>query len=383
MKIFYIYTALTTVGGADRVLIQKANWLADHGYDITIVTESQADKPIAFPLSPNTHHIDLGVDFDKEYGHILPIRALIYFKLMREYKKKLQHCIIKGKPDIVINTLGRELGILTSMKDNSIKLGETHTTQYHLRNFHLMEQQGGIYKLIAKYSRKKQVSLARKLKAMVLLTPQDEEDWHGITTTYVIPNSIPVYPKEASTLENKRAIVVGRYNNAKGYEYLIEAWKIVHQKHPDWILDIFGSGEMHDDVKRWIEENNLTDTMIMNEPTDKIMEEYHNSSICIISSRYEGFPMVIVESMACGVPCVAFDCPFGPRNIIRNGEDGILVDYLNSQALADNVCKLIEDDELRKRMGTAARINILRFTQDEVMKKWTALFDSLVKNDNV
>jgi len=381
MKIFYIYTALTTVGGADRVLIQKANWLADHGYDITIVTESQAGKPIAFPLSKNTHHVDLGVDFDKEYGHILPIRALIYFKLMREYKRKLQQYIIKGKPDIVINTLGRELGILTSMKDGSIKLGETHTTQYHLRNFHLMEQQGGIYKLIAKYSRKRQVSFARKLKAMVLLTPQDEEDWHGVTDTYVIPNSIPVYPKEASILENKRAIVVGRYNNAKGYEYLIEAWKIVHERHPDWILDIFGSGEMHDDVKRWIEESHLTDTMIMNEPTDRIMDEYQNSSICIISSRYEGFPMVIVESMACGVPCVAFDCPFGPRNIIRDGEDGILVEYLNSQALAESICKLIEDQELRKKMGAAARRNIIRFSQDEVMKNWTNLFDSLVKQN--
>jgi len=379
MKIFYIYTALTTVGGADRVLIQKANWLADHGYDITIVTESQAGKPITFPLSKNVKHVDLGVDFDKEYGHILPIRAFIYFKLMREYKKRLQKFIINGKPDFVINTLGRELGILTSMKDSSIKIGETHTTQYHLRNFHLMEQQGCIYKLIAKYSRKKQISLAKKLKAIVLLTPQDKEDWQGITTTYVIPNSIPVYPKEASTLENKRAIVVGRYNDAKGYEYLIEAWKIVHQKHPDWTLDIFGSGEMHDNVKMWIEENNLTDTMIMNEPTNNIMEEYHNSSICIISSRYEGFSMVMLEAMASGVPCVSFDCPFGPRNIIRNGEDGILVEYLNSQALADNICKLIENTALRKELGAAARINILRFTQDEVMKKWTTLFDTIIK----
>ena len=115
MKIFYIYTALTTVGGADRVLIQKANWLADHGYDVTIVTESQANKPIAFPLSERTRHIDLGVDFDKEYGHILLVRTWIYFQLMKLYKKKLRKFILDEKPDIIITTLGRDLGIITSL----------------------------------------------------------------------------------------------------------------------------------------------------------------------------------------------------------------------------------------------------------------------------
>ena len=343
------------------------------------MTESQANKPIAFPLSKNTRHIDLGVDFDKEYGHILPVRAFIYYNLMKAYRKRLQHFILQEKPDIVITTLGRDLEIIVGMKDASIKIGETHTTQYHLRNFHLMEQRGGIYKYIARYSRKRQISLAKKLKALVLLTPQDESDWAGVTATYVIPNFIPVYPERYSSLNNKRAIVVGRYNPAKGYEYLIQAWKIVHQKHPDWILDIYGSGEMHDDVKRWIENENLSNTMIMHEPTNAIMDEYLNSSLCIISSRYEGFPMVIVEAMACGVPCVAFDCPFGPRNIITHQEDGLLVDYLNPQALSDSICKLIEDDVLRKDMGIAARDNIRRFSADVVMTKWVRLFNILVK----
>ena len=240
-----------------------------------------------------------------------------------------------------------------------------------------MEQRGGIYKLLARYFRRKQVSLAKKLKALVLLTPQDEQDWHGVTKTYVIPNFIPSYPNSSAPLDNKRIIVVGRYNPAKGYEYLIQAWKTIHHKHPDWIVDIFGSGEMHDDVKRWIEDNGFSDSMLMNEPTDRIMEEYNRSSICVISSRYEGFPMVIMEAMACGVPCVAFDCPFGPRNIIKDGEDGILVEYLNSEALADSVCALIENVEMRKKMGMAARFNIRRFSSDEVMKKWKILFKTL------
>lgn len=377
MKIIYIYTALTTVGGADRVLIQKANWLADHGYDVTIVTESQANKPIAFPLSEHTRHIDLGVDFDKEYGHILPIRALIYFKLMRSYRRKLKHFILDESPDIVITTLGRDLGIITNLKDSSIKLGETHTTQYHLRNFHLMEQRGGIYKWLARFFRRKQVSLASKLKALVVLTPQDAEDWKGVTNTFVIPNALSFYPTDSAELENKQVIMVGRFNNAKGYDYLIPAWEKVHQRHPDWALHVYGSGELYNDVVRWIQEHHLDGSVILHEPTDHIMEKYLESSVCVLSSRYEGFSLVILEGMSCGVPYVSFDCPYGPRNIIHNGEDGILVEYLNSDALADNICKLIEDPVLRKKMGAAARKNVKRFSQDEVMKKWTVLFDSL------
>ena len=99
-----------------------------------------------------------------------------------------------------------------------------------------------------------------------------------------------------------------------------------------------------------------------------------------MSSRYEGFPLVIMEAMSCGVPCVSFDCPFGPRNIIKDGEDGILVDYLNTEVLADSICKIIEDDSFRKRLGTNAKKNIQRFSQDAIMQQWQELFHSLINN---
>ena len=108
------------------------------------------------------------------------------------------------------------------------------------------------------------------------------------------------------------------------------------------------------------------------------MEQYLDSSIFVMSSRYEAFPMVLLEAMACGVPCVSFDCPHGPRNIIRNGEDGLLVEYLNPQALADGICRLIEDEALRKQLGAKARQNIQRFSQSVVMHQWTELFDTLI-----
>ena len=379
MKIFYIYTALTTKGGADRVISNKANYLSEHGYDISIVTDSQNGREPAFPLSQKVKLINLDIDFGKEYGHGFVYRIFMYYMLMRIYQKKITSLLFNERPDIVITTMGRDLDFLTSVKDGSIKIGEAHTNKKFLRNFHLLEQRGFPFNHIAKYWRYKMEKNVRKLNAIVLLTKEDENSWKGLTRTYMINNAVPFYPEKTSTCENKQAIIIGRYNDAKGYEYLIEAWDIVNKKYPDWKINIYGSGEYYNIVYKAIHDRNLQNVMIMNEPTDGIMNKYLESSIYVMSSRYEGFGMVLLEAMACGVPCVAFDCPYGPRNIIRNGEDGILVEYLNSQALADSICQLIENKELRKEMGIKARTNVQRFSQESIMNQWIQLFNSLVK----
>ena len=132
----------------------------------------------------------------------------------------------------------------------------------------------------------------------------------------------------------------------------------------------------------WVKERKLDNSVILNEPTNDIVSKYLESSICVLSSRYEGFSLVIIESMSCGVPVVSFDCPHGPRNIINDGEDGLLIEYLNSQALANGICRLIEDQKLRKRFGENARKSILRFSKDEIMMKWDNLFHDLMQYRN-
>jgi len=381
MHILYIYSEIAIKGGADKVIVEKSNYFAQKGYQVTIVTESQMGRPLAFPLEDNVNHIDMNLDFNRQYTQGFLHRGFTYYSLMRQYKKKLQQVLLQERPDIVIITLGRSLDFIADMKDGSVKMGEAHTTKYHLRSLHLMEQRGGLYKLIARYQRWKMCRNASKLKALVLLTPQDAADWEGTTNTYIIPNAIPEMPARCSSLTNKQVIMVGRYNDAKGYDYLIPAWNVVHQRYPDWVLQVYGSGEYYEQVVGWIKDYHLEDTIILHEPTDKIMEKYQESSICVMSSRYEGFPMVLVEAMASGVPCVAFDCPFGPRNIIHHEEDGLLVEYLNSQALANGLCRLIEDKNLRIQLGKKACENIKRFSKESVMKKWEQLFSTLlIKN---
>ena len=377
MKIYYIYTALVTKGGADRVIAEKANWLAEHGHEIAIITDTQMGREPVFPLSPKVRLIDLAVDFSQEYGHGFLVRIWMYYKLMRQYRKMVTDVLMKDRPDIVISTLGRDISFVTKIKDGSKKIGEAHTTKHFIRNFHLLEQRNVIFKYLTKFFRWHMDRQVNRLDALVVLTSQDEHDWGDKIPIYVIPNSFPFYPDKPSLCENKQAIIVGRYNSAKGYNYLIDAWKIVYQKHPDWIINIFGSGEYEDRVRKQIQDHGLQDVVIMNNPIDHIMEEYLKSSIYVMSSVFEGFAMVLLEAMSCGLPCVSFDCPYGPRNVITDGEDGILVEYLNSHALADNICKLIENEELRKRMGSNGRHNVLRFSRETIMPQWVELFKSL------
>ncbi|WP_296847278.1 glycosyltransferase family 4 protein [uncultured Methanobrevibacter sp.] len=381
MKIFYIFTALTTKGGADRVISEKANWLASNGYDVAIVTDSQLGREPAFPLNSKVRMIDLGVDFSKEYGHFFLKRAYLYFTLIRQYRHKMERLLKNEKPDIVVSLLGREISFLCKIHDGSVKIGEVHTTKYYLRNFHLLEKKNLFFKLLTSFFRKEMNKQVEKLDALIVLSSQHRDDWSNVKNVYVIPNSIPFYPKTPASSENKKVIMVGRYNDAKGYDLLIPAWNYVHQRHPDWILNVYGSGEYYNSVVEWMEKYDLGNSMILHKPTEQIMEKYIDSSICVMSSRYEGFPMVLMEAMACGLPCVSFDCPYGPRNIIKDGEDGYLIEYLNVKALADGICKLIENPILRKEMGLKGRLNILRFSREKVMQQWVDLFDSLIKGD--
>lgn len=380
MHILYIYPEISIKGGADKVIVEKANYLATHGYQVTILTEAQMGRPLSFELAPEVRHVDMALNFNKQYSQHPLRRLFTYASLMRQYKKQLKRVLEELHPDITITTMGRSLSLLPEMHDGSVKIGEAHTTKRHLRSLHLMEQRGGLFRLLAKYMRWSMERSASKLSAIVLLTPKDAEEWSPITKTYVIPNPISFYPASGAALDNKQAIMVGRYNDAKGYDYLIPAWNIVHQRHPEWRLNVFGSGELRNEVMRWIREYHLDDTIMLHHPTNDIMHEYLQSSVCALSSRYEGFSLVILEAMSCGVPVVSFDCPYGPRQIICNGEDGLLVEYLNPQALADGICKLIEDEKLRKRMGAKARQNILRFSKEAVMKQWEELFRNITQS---
>lgn len=380
MHLLYIYPEITIKGGADKVIVEKANYFVNHGYRVTLVTEAQMGRELSFPLDKRVVHADMGLDFNRQYSQHGLRRLFTYLSLIRQYKKRLKAILVKERPDIVLTVIGRSIDFISGIHDGSVKIVESHSVKANVRSLNLLEQKSFFHRCAARIIRWRIGRSVSHLDALVLLTQQDSDSWKEAKRIFVIPNAVPFYPDTGSSLTNRQAIMVARYNDAKGYNYMVEAWDIVHQRHPNWTLHVYGSGELHDEVVRWILERHLSSSILLHEPVDDIMACYLQSSICVMSSRYEAFPMVLLESMACGVPCVAFDCPHGPRNIIRHGEDGLLVEYLNPQALADGICSLIENESLRQQMGEAARRNVMRYSKEAVMQQWEGLFSQLEKD---
>jgi len=378
MKITYIYTALTTVGGADRVITEKANYFADKlQYDVYIITDSQGKEMPKFSLSPKVHLVNLDIMFGQQYNHSFFIRGFIYFNLMRKYRKELIKQLMTIRPDFTISTLGRDVDFITSVKDGSKKIAEAHTTRKNIRNFELLKKRNFIYKVIGKIWESKLEKAINKFNKLVVLTEDDASEWAEIKDSIVIPNSLPFYPQTISYNSNKKAISVGRFEIEKGHDRLIDVWSEVIKKHPDWILEIYGEGTLKKGLINIAKEKGLSDSILFKPSSMNIDKEYIDSSFCIMTSRYEGFGMVLIEAMACGLPCIAYDCPSGPRNIIKDGINGFLIKDGAVQKMAEKICFLIEHEDIRKKMGQAGYLNVEKYNIDEIMNKWKQLFESL------
>jgi len=195
----------------------------------------------------------------------------------------------------------------------------------------------------------------------------------------VIPNAAMHVSDAYSDVMNKRVIAVGRLDYQKGFDRLIQAWQLVQHtgKFTDWKLDIFGQGEWQEMLQQMIDKAGLQDSLQIHQPTKQIGEEYVKSDLLVMSSNYEGFPMVMIEAMACGLPVVSFDYKCGPKDIIQPGINGLLVPNGDIQALADAMMKVMEDEAYRKMLSQNARKVVDTYSEQAVMSQWIRLFTSI------
>ena len=187
------------------------------------------------------------------------------------------------------------------------------------------------------------------------------------------------YPSESATFQSKRVVAIGRLSVEKGFVELLPVYKKLANKYPEWEFAIFGSGKLETIIKNSI--NNYPTNVKLYPSTNIIQQEMLNSTIYVCSSLTEAFPMVMLEAMACGLPVVSYDCPCGPREIIKNGEDGILVPDRNTLLLEQAIEKLILDESLWQDLSKAAKINIKRFLPNTIFNKWIKLINS-ISNEN-
>lgn len=379
MKIVYIYPTLSTIGGADRIIVNKANFFALHyDYDVTIITAQQFDAPTFFPLCAKVKHIDLGVDFNKQYNLPVIKRIFAYRNLIRKYKQKLTALLVEIEADIVITTISRDIDFLHTIKDKSIKIAESHTSKDFIRNIHILAEKGFVYQLIANIWRRKIHDAIKNYDHLVVLTEKEKQKWSEVNQISVIPNSLFIPASQRSTNGSKKVISVGRLEKGKGFDLLIRAWKIVVQNRPDWEIKVYGDGPERNNLESLIAEYNLQHSFVLEQPVKNITDKYLDSSIYVMSSRFEGFGMVLIEAMACGIPVIAFDCPTGPSAIITNEEDGFLIPNEDIDHLAERILYLIDNKNVREIMGKRARENVMRFEEKKIMQTWSDLFSKLV-----
>lgn len=373
MKIIYCISGVYNSGGMERVLMAKTNYLAEIlGYQVMIITTDQRGRLPFFSYSPKISFFDLNINYDKSRNRNICSKIIIRGIKKIIHKKRLSELLQKEAPDICVSMFDWDFSFLYKIKDGSRKIVEYHFS----KNYKLIEAKNIIIYWLQKKRIEKWRSIVAKYDAFVVLTEEDKEAWGELNNIRVIPNPIIKMPPNVSTLSTKCVIAVGRLSYQKGFDLLIRAWEIVHTSFNDWQLCIIGNGEKEKELKELIENLQLSDSVYLKKATKDIAKEYLESSIYAMSSRYEGFPMVLLEAISYGLPIVSFSCPCGPQELIK-GTFGSLVPVGDINSFAKELMYWMEDKEKREKAKVVARQYASIYLLPDIMKKWEDLFYSL------
>lgn len=375
MKIAYCIVGTFNSGGMERVLANKANYLARQEHELTIITTDQKGRKPYFELDSRIEQIDLGINYTTDIDKRVLQKLIAYFFKQKKHKQRLSACLQLLKADIVISMFDHDASFLYKIKDGSRKVLEIHFSRYK----RLQYERKGILGLIDQFRSTQDLSIARQYDRFVVLTEEDKLYWGGLKNIKVIPNANSFDPFETADLSIRRVIAVGRYDYQKRFDDLIKAWQMVHQQHADWVLSIYGNGPLKPELKKLVIDLGLEKVVQLQLPVKNIEKEYRHSSILAMTSRYEGLPMALLEGQVCGLPLVSYACKCGPKDIIEDGKNGFLIEEGDIKSLADKLILLIEQPHLRIQMGLESELRSENFTGDRIMKKWLDLFSSLIK----
>ena len=387
MKILYILKSYAAKGGEERVMADKMNYLAEHGYEITLITSEQGEHELAYPLHPNIKHFDINTRFFT-ITNLPLIKKLCSLQTMRrQYVKRMTTIVEELKPDIMTSTV-------VPLKNIRLTTRVSQSTSVPLiLESHLAFEAAVRQNDFSKYSFKWWIAKLydswnllplRHCSLLVALTEGDASNWRRYCKVVsIIPNPVTYIPEIINDVEKipSRIIAVGRLHAQKGFDLLIEAFSLIASQIPGWYIDIYGHGIEEQSLKNLIHKKGLDGRINLKGVTDSIYDEYKKSQFFVLSSRYEGFGLVLIEAMSCGIPCISFRCKYGPEEIITNMKDGILVNDGNIKELADTIYWMTTHPERRNSMAIDARNKSFKYEKDAIMKLWVELFNSYIYPD--
>lgn len=367
--------------GMERILSAKMNYLAEHTkHKIYFITYEQEKVTLPFKMSEKISYIPIDAVLAKREKYSFLLWFYEFHKSRNIFQKQFKSALNQIEPDLIISTVYsfNVIDVIIKIaKELSLKfILESHTKASTILISNKFRYNRYVY-CIMKIWDYHTLRLLRYATYVITLTNADSIFWKKYAKQVkVIPNMLTFSPNQTANYNSKRIISVGRYSYEKGYDMLIGAWKLLAHKYPDWQLIIFGNGDSSA-YSLLIKNNCIQSNTFCMPATKDIFTEYAKSSIYVMSSRYEGFGLVLAEAMSCGLPCVSFNCPYGPSEIIRDGEDGFLVEPNNINLLADKMEYMMINTTLRRQMGNRARRNISRYSIDKIMNIWINLFDNL------
>ncbi len=373
-RIVLVANSIDEIGGVQRVVEVLAQGFSGRGHDVDVVGISPTDRGLAHSF----------VD-DPAYGrHVLypaapprwrpantfgsmasPVRlreSHVRNRMRSEAHAALAR-LLAGPPGVVVSAQLYAMEHLAPV----VPPGWLVVGQYH-DSYEAASSGSDLVRAREVY---------RDVDAFLLLTAHDAAAFEraGFANTDVMPNPLGFEPPGVSALDRPVVVSAARYSHQKAHHLLIDAWARVAPSHPTWVLRMFGEGELRDPLARQLVERGVAGSAQLMGPTADLGTELLGASIYAMSSRHEGLPMVLIESMACGVPAVSFDCAPGIREIITDGVDGLVVPPLDVPALAAALARLMDDVALRRRLGSAATSVVDRFGLDRVLDRWEALFE--------
>jgi len=357
-QIILFSPTIHTGGGTERVLVNLGNELKVRGFNITIAVNVLGDNPI-YPI-----HSTINIK-QFWFGNI---RSKYPTSLILKIFNKLFGIYIL---EFFLRRIIPSKNILIISFSNGITL-DCYKTNYGKK---LIAFEHWPFWITEKHPKlqPKIKSVYPRLKKVIVLTQHEKNVYNAMNcmNVEIIPNAYSFLPKEPAKLNNKIVLSIGHFNEQKRRDLLIQAWKLVIEKHPDWKLVIIGDGHQKLETIKLIQELNLTKTVDIKNPTSQIIDQYLNASIYVKSSEYEALPMVLIEAKICGLACISFDVISGPAEIINEGKDGFLIPFPKTKEMAEKINLLIENELLRKNFGSYARQDaLIRYNPEKIYTIW-------------